>query len=112
MQPETLKYLYDIEQACQAIFGFIKGKALLDYDCDNLLRSAIERQLTIAGEALNLAVKTEPEIATRISNVREIINLRNVIVHGYTTVENETIWGILQSDLLQLSREVESIFHK
>jgi len=57
----------------------------------------------------NQAIGDDPEIAELIPNSREIINLRNVIVHGYAVVENETIWGILQSDLPDLYDQVRKI---
>ena len=45
----------------------------------------------IIGEALNQAVHHQPELSEQISEVREIVNLRNVIVYGYAVVENDTI---------------------
>ena len=109
MRPESAKYLYDIIKACEAILNFIEGKSYTDYENDLLLQSGVERQLMIIGEALNQAIGDDPEIAELIPNSREIINLRNVIVHGYAVVENETIWGILQSDLPDLYDQVRKI---
>ncbi len=62
------------------------------------------------GEALNKAVHEEPVLDGRISGLREIINLRNVIVHGYAVVQNKTIWGLPEEDLLPLYREVKTLF--
>jgi len=109
MRPESAKYLYDIIKACEAILHFIEGKNYADYENDLLLQSGVERQLMIIGEALNQAIGDDPEISDLIPDSREIINLRNVIVHGYAVVENETIWGILQSDLPDLYDQVRKI---
>jgi len=109
MRPERAKYLYDIIKACEAILHFIEGKIYTDYENDLLLQSGVERQLMIIGEALNQAIGSDPEISELIPDSREIINLRNVIVHGYAVVENETIWGILQSDLPNLYNQVRKI---
>jgi len=35
--------------------------------------------------------------------------VRNVIVHGYAVIENETIWGILQDDLPDLYKQVQKL---
>ena len=70
----------------------------------SMLRSAVERQMMIIGEALDQAVDLQPELSEQISEVREIVNLRNVIVHGYAVVENETIWGIVTDASLLLSK--------
>jgi uncharacterized protein with HEPN domain len=109
MQPEIKKYLYDILKACEALSEFVQGKSLADYDADLFLRSAVERQLMIIGEALSQAARTDDEIAEQIEDAREIINLRNVIVHGYAVVENETIWGILEGDLPKLHDQVKGL---
>lgn len=107
MSPEIRKYLFDAQEACCAILDFIHGKTFEDYNRDLLLRSGVERQLMIVGEALSQARHKNPEIESEISHLREIINLRNVIVHGYTVVQNETIWGILEEDLGKLLGELE-----
>ncbi len=112
MQPESAKYLYDILKACEAILQFTEGKDFKDYEEDLLLRSGVERQFMIIGEALNQAVGDDPEIEDLIPESREIINLRNIIVHGYAVVENKTIWGILQGDLPSLYDQVKEILRK
>ena len=99
MRPESKKYLYDMLRACETLAQFVEGKQFADYDANLLLRSAVERQLMIVGEALGQAARTDEELVEQIENAREIINLRNVIVHGYAVIENETIWGILQGDV-------------
>lgn len=53
MQRETKKYLFDVQQACRRIERFTAGKLFADYVADELLKSAVERQFEIIGEALN-----------------------------------------------------------
>ena len=106
MRHESKKYLYDILRACESLGHFVEGKRFADYDADLLLRSAVERQLMIIGEAMGQVVRTDDDVAEQIEDAREIINLRNVIVHGYAVLENETIWGILQADVPRLRDHV------
>ncbi len=52
MRIESKKYLYDIASAAKLALGFIAGKSFAGYSADPMLRSAVERQLEIVGEAL------------------------------------------------------------
>ena len=112
MQLETLKYLYDMEQACVLLSSFLVGKTFADYEADPMLRSAVERQLMIVGEALNRLRKIEPEVLATITNSREIIAFRNILVHGYDVIRNEVVWGILDSDLSTLTVDVSTLLQQ
>jgi uncharacterized protein with HEPN domain len=103
---ETKKYLFDIAEACDLIAQFTKGKSFSDYLNDPMLRSAVERQFEIIGEALKKAVETSPEIEMSISNSSRIIAFRNRLIHAYATVADEVVWGVLESHLPVLTREV------
>lgn len=53
----------------------------------------------IIGEALSQLLKAEPNLESRIPDARQIINFRNILVHGYYAIERDTVWGILEKDL-------------
>jgi uncharacterized protein with HEPN domain len=112
MRLEALKYLYDIQQACRLLAAFVAGKTFADYSSEALLRSGVERQLTIVGEALNRLTKIEPTAASTITDARQIIAFRNILVHGYDIIRNEVIWGILESDLPTLTRQVDTLLEQ
>jgi uncharacterized protein with HEPN domain len=109
MQLESRKLLFDVRQAVELLAQFTTDKALADYLGDVLLRSAVERQFEIIGEALAQLTKRDPELAKRISQRRRIIDFRNVIVHGYSEVDDELVWDVLQSNLPTLRREIEDL---
>lgn len=48
-------YLWDIADSCRAIVEFVEGRDLPDYMQDRMLRRAVERELSIVGEAVNQA---------------------------------------------------------
>jgi uncharacterized protein with HEPN domain len=112
MQLEALKHLYDMRQACGLLADFIAGRTFLDDSADALLRSAMERQLTIVGEALNRLKKIEPTAASSITDARQIIAFRNILIHGYDVVRDEVVWGILETDLPKLSRDVDTLLEQ
>ena len=112
MQLEALKHLYDMQQARGLLAEFVAGKTFDDYSADALLRSAVERQLTIVGEALNRLKKIDPTAASSISDARQIIAFRNILVHGYDVAKHEVVWGVLATDLSPLIRDVDSLLER
>ena len=99
MRREPRAYLWDVREAADAILEFTLGLRLDDYLADRMLRSAVERQFEIIGEALNQLAKVAPEIATRIPDLSQIVAFRNLLIHGYATVDHPTVWETLQSQV-------------
>jgi uncharacterized protein with HEPN domain len=109
MQPDCRKYLHDIREACRKLEVFTRGRSLQDYLADELLRSAVERQFEIIGEALVRLSKVDATLADRIPDQRRIIAFRNILIHGYATIRNDTVWGVVETDLPVLSRCVAEL---
>jgi len=109
MSLESKKFLYDIQQAADLITQFLESKTFSDYSSDPLLQSGVERQLIVVGEALNRLIKIAPSSIADFTDYKKIIGFRNIIVHGYDIVEDETVWGIIQSNLPQLRDEVKAL---
>lgn len=107
--PEVRKYLFDIEHACQLLGQFTAEKSFPDYVADPMLRSAVERQFEVIGEALNRALQVDPELAGRITDASRIIAFRNRLIHGYASISNEVVWGVLETNVPTLRREVEAL---
>jgi uncharacterized protein with HEPN domain len=107
MNEKVLKSLFDIKYAIEEIESFFVGreKRFEEYSYDILLKRAIERDLEIVGEAMSRIMKENPSI--EIHNARRIVGLRNQIIHGYDTVSDENIWGIVIIHLPKLKEEVE-----
>lgn len=62
-------YLWDMLNASRAVVEFTRGRTLTEYESDLLLRSAVERQIEIIGEAARRVSSefqaTHPEIPWR-----------------------------------------------
>ena len=52
---------------------------------DKMLRRAVEREFEIIGEAMSKIKKLDSTIA--ISSKRQIINMRNRVIHGYDKID-------------------------
>ncbi len=83
MRRDPRAYLWDVREAADAIASFVLGRGFDDYSGDLMLRSAVERQLAIIGEALSQLARVERSLAARIPEVRRVIAFRNVLIHGY-----------------------------
>ncbi|WP_376097699.1 DUF86 domain-containing protein [Roseomonas sp. CCTCC AB2023176] len=79
----------------------------MDYEADELLRSAIERKLMIVGEALADLRRRRPDVAARITAIRDVIAFRNIL--GYGVVEDDRVWDIVQRFLPAPEQELEVI---
>lgn len=109
MRLEAKKYLYDIQQAASRIAEFASGKRLEDYRSDAMLRSAVERQFEIIGEALTQLTRVDPALVQRVSEHRRIIAFRNILIHGYAEVDDRLVWDIIESKLPILRSETEAL---
>ena len=65
MHPKSPKWLQDIADACALIQRATQGRTFASYDQDALIRSAVERNFEIIGEALNRIRRTDPDTAAR-----------------------------------------------
>lgn len=109
MHAEARKYLWDALAAGDRVRSFLQGKRFRDYQNDELLRSAVERQLEIVGEALNQLGKKDPDIASRIHHLRRIVGFRNILAHGYATVDDAIVWGVIENHLAALLEELRQL---
>ena len=109
MRLEIKKLIYDIDQAVTLITDFTAGKQITDYVADPMLRSAVERQFEIIGEALNRLKRLDPETVTRISDYQRIIGFRNVLASGCDVISYNLVWGIVQNKAPELRREIDEL---
>ena len=110
MKKETKLYLHDLLKAIAKIENFMTNNNDFNtYQSNEMLKSAVERQLLVIGEAVNRILKTEPSVP--ITNARRIVDFRNFVIHEYDEVEDTTVWVILVSQLPKLKEEVKSILN-
>ena len=102
----------DVKQAADLLLNFSRCKTFADFTTDPLLRSAIERQFEIIGEALNQLSRVDAETVSAISEHRRIIAFRNILIHGYAEIDPRLVWGILEGKLPDLHRQVEDLLAK
>jgi uncharacterized protein with HEPN domain len=104
--------LWDILNSIDLIRQFVSGRTLADYSQDAMLRSAVERQFEIVGEALAQLSRRFPTTASHIGRGSEIIAFRNRLIHGYSFVTDAVVWSAVENDLPLLRNEVEGLLEE
>jgi uncharacterized protein with HEPN domain len=74
-----------------------------------VLRLAVERCFEIMGEALRRLDERDHDTAAKITDFKRIIGFRNVLIHGYSLVNHERVWDIVQKELAVLVAEVDAL---
>lgn len=111
MELEIKKFLFDIHESIVSIEFFLEDKRdFKSYMADKMLRRAIERELEIIGEAMSRIEKLDSTI--EISGKRQIISMRNRVIHGYDKIDNEIIWGTIVRHLPTLKTEIGKLLEK
>ena len=107
MHPKSPKWLDDLVDACAYIVEKTTGTDEAAFVADRSLRQVVECNFEIIGEALLRLERTDPTTTARISDYRQVIGLRNRLVHGYDDVDYQRVWDIIQHALPILEREAK-----
>ena len=91
--------LWDAHEAAEVIAAVTAGKAFDEFAGDIVLRSAVERQFEIIGEALAQLARVDAPTAQKIPDLREIIAFRNLLIHGYAVVDHARVWRVIHDNL-------------
>ena len=108
MEVEVKKFLFDIKIAIESIESYLgETRNFNNYLNDKMLRRAVEREFEIIGEAMSRIEKIDSNV--KISSKKQIVNLRNRVIHGYDKIDNQIIWGTIVRHLPTLKEEIDSI---
>jgi len=110
MTDKVRKYLFDIIESVQSIETFIDGIDFFQYQKNKMARRAVERELEIIGEAMNLLLKIDKNI--EITSAKRIIGMRNRVIQGYDKIDDGVIWGTIKRHLPILKKEIKKLLVK
>jgi len=105
MPRSAAAYLADILEACDAIESVLAGVDLVAYRGRRAIRSSVEREFILIGEAVASLRRLAPELATGITDARVIVGFRNALTHEYAAVDDDAVYGVATEDLATLRRE-------
>jgi uncharacterized protein with HEPN domain len=102
-------FLWDALRAAESVQAFLRGKTYEAFVEDDLVRSAVERQLQIIGEALSQLARIDPQVARNVAELRRIIAFRNILVHGYAAIDYDTVWRLIEDKLPELQVNLQAL---
>ena len=101
-------HLLDILDAARLAIEYVRGKTEPQFRADIQLQDAVIRRLGIVGEA---AHRVSEPTRDRLAAVpwREMIDMRNFLIHRYDAVDLAIVWDTLQNDSPRVVAGLESI---
>jgi uncharacterized protein with HEPN domain len=108
MNKEPKIYIEHIFECIDLIEEYIEGKNKIDFIKSPLIQDAIIRRIEIIGEAIkNLSsefMKVHPNIPWK-----EIMGMRDIIVHKYFGIDLELTWEVVIKDIPDLKKKLIKI---
>lgn len=101
-------YLWDMLTAARAVVEFVRGRTLSEYEEDLLLRSGVERQIEIIGEAARRVSKEFQEAHPEIP-WRSIQAQRHVLAHDYGEIKHDRVWRVAETHVPELITLLEPL---
>lgn len=104
---KSVRLRHMLEHAREAV-EICRGRCRGDLDADRLLNLALVRLIEVVGEAAN---KVSGDVRERNPDIpwREIVAMRNRIIHGYDAVDFDILWAVIQQDLPDLIPRLERL---
>jgi uncharacterized protein with HEPN domain len=105
MKRDPRAFLSDVIEAGHAIQQAVAGINLDDYSNSRLIRSSVEREFTIIGEALSQLSRLDGDLFAQIDQAPQIISFRNKLTHEYVTINDQLVWGVIHDNLPVLLKQ-------
>lgn len=104
-------YLLHIRDAINAIKEFVKDMSKEEFFRNNLVQSAVIRQVEIIGEATKNLTK---EFKRKYRQIpwKEIAGMRDVLIHEYFRVDVDAVWKVINEDIPELENQISEILEE
>lgn len=109
MSERQNKHLLDAKAAAELALKFLIGLDASAYAANPLVRSAVERQLTVLGEAARRALSDAPGLREKAPDLVFAVALRNRLVHGYDAIDDRIVFDTVVKDLPTLAQQLAAL---
>lgn len=111
MSNRDLTRLQHMLDAAEAAIAHLNNRKREELDSDRLLINGVIRELEILGEA---ASQITPETRKQYLTLpwREMIGMRNRLIHAYFDVDHQAVWRVVKEHLPSLIIELQATLQK
>ena len=109
MERDINTHLFDVVENWKRIREFVGEMDFEAYSKDELVKSAVERRFINIGESLSRLKQSDLTAFGKIAEAQRIVGFRNVLVHGYESVSDRLVWGIVEENLPELRITCEEL---
>jgi uncharacterized protein with HEPN domain len=105
---DYLGHMLEAIERCQDSVVDMDGVAFLS---DRKTQDAVIRTFEVIGEAANNIRKYHPDFVTAYPEVpfNRAVGMRNVLSHGYFSVDLEAVWSAIHADLPRLYQALRAL---
>jgi len=103
-----LTYLADMLSSAQLALQYVENTTWSDFTLDNQLQDSVIRRLEVIGEAARRVSENTRKQHPHLS-WREMINMRNLMIHKYDVVDVQIVWETLQQNVPTLIEKLQKI---
>lgn len=109
MKRDPKAFLYEIIEAADAIAMAVAGLTFENYKASRLIRSSVEREFILIGEALSKLSRVDSALFASIKEGPRIISFRNKLTHEYRTIDHVLVWGVIMGPLPTLRKQCDRL---
>jgi uncharacterized protein with HEPN domain len=99
-------------RALERVPRFLGARTLQEYLADEFCQAAVERQLEIAGEALGQIRRLDGALFDRIPEAALVVAFRNVLAHGYATLDHRRVYDAATRKVPELTAVVRDLLEE
>lgn len=103
------KHLRSIEIAAALIRGFVADKCLASYRADEMVRTSVQRQLQVIGEAIAGISSIDKGLANALPEAQKFLNLSEVSNDPFCEIDAETSWVLVTTFLDPLAEKATEL---
>jgi uncharacterized protein with HEPN domain len=112
MYRDSYVYIKDMIESIDKIFEYTQDISFEDFKNNSLIFDAVIRRLEIIGEAANQIKKSDSNFYNKYPQIewRNIIDFRNILIHGYFGIIEDIVWNVIKNKLHKLHQNLKAIY--